>query len=146
MQKVFLAIVVLVVGLILAGTILPDVVTDVASDSYSENYNVSTGSGVTNTTQELSYASYYDDLTGISATSDNESDTPVVMSYDSDTYDVVVDGLVESDSRILTVTYLKDAHTEYTGFAGFVRLVPFIVVIGLVVAGIWSLFSWWRSR
>lgn len=146
MQKVFLAIVVLVVGLILAGTILPDVVTDVASDSYSENYNVSTGAGVTNTTQELSYASYYDDLTGISATSDNESDTPVVMSYDSDTYDVVVDGLVESDSRILTVTYLKDAHTEYTGFAGFVRLVPFIVVIGLVVAGIWSLFSWWRSR
>ena len=146
MSKIILAIVGLVVGLMLVATLLPDVVDEAASDPYSENYNVSTGAGVTNTTEELSYEHYYADLTGLSATSDNGNDTPVVMSYDENTYDVVVDGLEASASRVLTVSYVREANQQYTGFSAFLRMIPFICIIGLVVAALWALFSNIRSR
>lgn len=141
MQKVLLTIVCLVVGLLLAGSLLPDVVTETASDSYSEPFSVTTGGGETTTTETLSYAHYYTDLTGLSATSDNANDTPVIMTYDSDTYEVGVSGLEASASRILTLTYLRDAHTQFTGFAGFIRLIPFIAIVGLVIAALWALFG-----
>ncbi len=146
MQKVILAIVGLVVGLMLVATLLPDVVDEAASDPYSENYNVSTGAGVTNTTEELSYEHYYSDLTELSASSDNENDTPVVMSYNENTYDVVVDGLEASASRVLTVSYVREANQQYTGFSAFLRMIPFICIIGLVVTALWALFSSIRSR
>ena len=146
MSKIILAIVGLVVGLMLVATLLPDVVDEAASDPYSENYNVSTGVGVTNTTEELSYEHYYGDLTSLSATSDNGNDTPVVMSYDENTYDVVVDGLEASASRVLTVSYVREANQQYAGFSAFLRMIPFICIIGLVVAALWALFSSIRSR
>ena len=146
MQKVLLAIVALVVGIMLITTILVDTVNEAATDDYAENFNVSTGAGVTDTTETLSDPSYYDDLTGLSATSDNDNDTPVVMSYDEDTYDVVVDGLQASASRILTINYVKEAHQEFTGFTAFLRMTPFILFIGLFVAGLWALFTHVRSR
>jgi hypothetical protein len=146
MQKVILAVVALVVGILLITTILVDTVNDAATDDYAENFNVSTGVGVTNTTEELSYSHYYGDLTDLSATSDNGNDTPVVMSYDGDTYDVVVDGLEASASRILTINYVIEAHQEFTGFSAILRMVPFILLIGLFVAALWALFSSVRNR
>lgn len=146
MQRIFLVIVAFVVGILLITGVLVDQVTDAATDTYAENFNVSTGAGVTNTTETLSGPSYYDDTTGLSATSDNENDTPVVMSYDEDTYDVVVDGLEASASRILTINYMREAHQEFTGFSAFLRMSPFILLVGLFVGGIWALFSLVRNR
>lgn len=145
MRTVFLSIVGLVIGLILIINLLPDTVTEAVTDSYSENFNVTTGAGETSTTEELSYAHYYEDLTDLSATSTNENDTPTVMSYDEDTYEVTVGGLEASASRILTISYVREAHQEFSGFAGFVRLLPFLAVIGLVVASLWGLFSHFSS-
>ena len=141
MQKVILAIVGLVIGIILITTLLPDVITESTTDDYSENFNVSTGVGETDTTETLAYDHYYGDLTDLAATSDNENDTPVVMSYDVDEQSVTVDGLEVSASRILTIDYVREAHEQFTGFSGFVRLIPFIGIIGLVVAALWGLFS-----
>lgn len=146
MQRVILAIVGFVVGILLITGVLVNQVTETATDTYAENFNVSTGAGVTNTTETLSYPSYYDDLTGLSATSDNENDTPVVMSYNEDTYDVVVDGLEASASRILTINYMMEAHQEFTGFSTILRMSPFILLIGLFVGGIWALFSLARNK
>jgi len=146
MQRVLLAIVGLVVGLMLVATLLPDVVNEAASDPYSENYNVSTGAGVTNTTETLSYEHYYGDLTELSSTSDNENDTPVVMDYNEVTYDVIVTGLEASASRILAISYVREANQQYTGFSAFLRMIPFICIIGLVVAALWALFSSVKGR
>ncbi len=146
MTKVVLSIVGLVVGLMLVANVLPDVVTDVAADDYSEPFSVSTGAGVTATNETLSYAHYYEDLTELSASSDNESDTPVVMSYDEDDYIVTVSGLAESDTRTLTISYVREANQQFTGFSSFVRLLPFIAVIGLLIACIWGIFSAVKSR
>jgi len=146
MTKVVLSIVGLIVGLMLIANVLPDVVTDTASDDYSEPFNVVTGVGVTSTNETLSYAHYYEDLTELSASSDNESDTPVVMAYNEDTYVVNVAGLAASDSRILTISYVREANLQFTGMSGFLRLLPMIGVLGLLVACIWGIFSAVKSR
>jgi len=146
MTKVVISIVGLVVGLILVANVLPDVVADVATEDYAEPFSCVTGANVTSTNETLSYASYYEDLTGLEVTSDNEADTPIVMVYDADDYIVTVNGLAASDSRILTIDYVREANQEFTGFSAFIRLLPFICVIGLFVACIWGLFSTWKSR
>jgi hypothetical protein len=144
MRNIVIAIVCLVVGLILSATILPDVVTETATEEYAEPFVV--GSGVTNTTETLSYPSYYEDLTGLDADSDNEADTPTVLAYDEDSYDVTVVGLDSGESRVLTISYLREAHQEFMGFGAFIRFLPFLCVIGLVVAFLWAIFSGVRNR
>jgi len=139
MQRVLLAIVGLVIGIMMAASLLPDVINEAASDPYSENFSV--GSGDTSTTETLSYQHYYGDLTQLTATSDNSNDTPAVMSYDDTTYEVVVSGLDTGESRILIINYVKEAHQQYTGFSAFLRMVPFLAIIGLVVSALWALFS-----
>lgn len=144
MQKVILAIVVLVVGIILLTSILPDTIHEVTTDAYAEPFSV--GSGVTNVTETLTYDHYYADLTALTATSDNVADHPVVLSYNEDTKETVVAGLSSGQSRILTINYVREAHQEFVGFSGFIRLTPFFGVIGLVVAVLWALFSAVKGR
>lgn len=146
MTRILLAIVGIVIILILAGSVLPDIVDETASDSYSEPFSVTTGEGVENTTETLSYASYYDDLTGISATSDNIADTPVVMNYTSTTYEVGIAGLHASDSRILTIAYSREAGTQFYGFSPFIRLLPTLVIIGGIIACIIAIYTGIRKR
>ena len=146
MAKVVVSIVGLIFLLILAGQILPDVINDVAAEDYAENFVSTTGAGVTSANETLSYAHYYEDLTNLSASSDNGSDTPVILAYDEDDYIVTVGGLTESDSRILTIDYAREAHQEFTGFTGFMRLTPFIFILGGIAACIWGIFSAWKSR
>lgn len=146
MTKVILSIVGLIFLLFMAGTILPDVVDDTVADPYSENFEVTTGVGETSTVEELTYAHYFGDLTDLSATSDNSNDTPAVMDYDDDTQDVTVAGLEASASRILTVSYYKEDNQEFTGFNQFVRLSPFLFIIGGIVACIWGLYSSFKQR
>jgi len=144
--KVIVSVVGLIFLLILAGNILPDCVNDVAAEDYSENFENTTGAGVTSANETLSYAHYYEDLTDLSVSSNNGSDTPVVLAYDEDDYIVTVGGLAESDSRILTIDYAREAHQEFTGFTSFMRLSPFIFILGGIAACIWGLVSAWKSR
>lgn len=146
MRNILLVIVGLVLGTILLINLLPDAVDELVTEGYAENFNVSTGVGVTNTTETLSYSHYYEDLTELSATSDNEDDTPAILDYDEDSYDVTVGGLHANDSRILTISYVREANQEFSGFSGFVRLLPFLGVVGLWVGGLWGLFSHGRNR
>ena len=141
MKQVLMAIVCMVVGLFLVVYMLIPTTEDVLTESYSEPFSVDTAAGVTNTTETLTYEHWYEDLTSLTASSDNENDTPVVLSYDEDTYDTLVTGLQPSASRILTISYVRTANQEFTGVSGFYRIIPFLVVVGLFVAGIWALFT-----
>lgn len=146
MKQVLMAIVCMVVGLFLVVYMLIPTTEDALTEAYSEPFSVTTGTGVTNTTETLSFEHWYRDLTSLTATSDNEADTPVVLSYDEETYDTTVVGLAQSDSRILTIDYVRTANQEFIGVSGFYRLIPFLVVVGLFVAGLWALFSAVRGR
>lgn len=145
MRNVILSIVGLVVGILLIVNVLPDTVNEVVTDPYSENYEVTTGVGETSATETLTYAHYYEDLTDLSATSTDEDDDPSILDYDEDAYDVTVGGLQASESRILTISYIREAHQEFTGFAGFARILPFLALIGLGIAFLWGLFSHFSS-
>lgn len=146
MTKVVVSIVGLIFLLILAGQLLPDVISGVAAEDYAENFDNTTGAGVTSANETLSYAHYYEDLTDLTASSNNGSDTPVVLAYDEDDYVVTVGGLAESDSRILTIDYAREAHQEFTGFTSFLRLTPFLLILGGIGACIWGIYSTWKSR
>ncbi len=146
MSRIVLGIVGIIVILILGGSVLPGVVDETASDSYSEPFSVVTGVGETSTNETLSYASYYEDLTGLSAASDNVADTPVVTDYDPDTYIIEVSSLAASDSRILTITYSREAGTQFYGFGGFMRLLPFLVIVGGIIACIFAIYTGVKQR
>ena len=124
---------------------LPDVVTDTVTDPYSESFEVDTGVGETSTTETLTYQHYHEDLTDLEVESTNSNDNEVVLEYDEDTYGVTVGGLQASASRILTISYLREGYQQYTGFSTFIRLLPFFVILGLVVAVIWTFFKWRRE-
>jgi len=135
-----LAIVGLVVGIMMVASLLPDVVDEAASTAYSDTFTVVTTSE-TETTQTLSHDHYYGDTRNLSATSNHGGDTPTITGYNSATKEVTVGGLATSQTRLLTINYLKEAHQQYTGFASFLRLVPFLALIGLVITALWGLFS-----
>ena len=125
---------------------LPDVITDTVTEDYAENFDVDTGVGETSSTETLSYQHYHEDLTDLTVESTNTNDTPLVTNYDEDTYGVTVAGLEASASRVLTINYLREGYQQYTGFSTFVRLLPFLVIVGLVIAFIWQMFKHRRER
>ena len=79
-----------------------------------------------------------------SITSDNGSDTPVADSYVAATQTLTVSGLVESDTRELTITYEYDALTDYTMMGLLVSWAPVLLLIGimgLIGGALWSAVS-----
>lgn len=145
-MKVIVSIVALIFLLILAGNVLPDVVDDTVADPYAEPFSVDTGVAETSTVERLTYAHYFEDLTDLSASSSNSNDDPVVMDYDSVTYDVTVAGLEASASRVLTINYEREGNQQFTGFNGFVRLSPLIFILLGITACIWGLYSSFKHR
>jgi len=143
MQKVILSIVGLVIGIMLVANLLPDVIDEAATDPYSENFAVDTAPGVTTATVTLSYGHYYGDNRHMTVSSDNTSDSPIILAagYNPDTNVVEVANLHPDDDRTLTINYVREAHLQYTGFSAFLRLIPFLAIIGLVIAALWGLFS-----
>lgn len=146
MGKIIVGIVGLILILILAGKVLPDVIDTTASDDYSEPFAVTTGVDVTTTNETLSYDNYYTDLTGLTVDSDNVADSPTVMHYYEDTNEVGVSGLAASDTRTLTIGYYREAGTQFYGFGGFMQLLPFLVIVGGIVACILGVYSGIKNR
>ena len=146
MGKIIVGIVGLILILILAGKVLPDVIDTTASDDYSEPFAVTTGVDVTTTNETLSYDNYYTDLTGLTVDSDNVADSPTVMHYYEATNEVGVSGLAASDTRTLTIGYYREAGTQFYGFGGFMQLLPFLVIVGGIVACILGVYSGIKNR
>jgi hypothetical protein len=132
-----------ILGIWLIVEILPGPIQSITSESYSEPFSVTTAANVTNATETLSYGSYYEDLTGISATSDNSGDDPVVLSYNPDTKATLVAGLEPETSRILTIAYTREAQQTsiFYGTIPIMRMVPLILLLILVFIIVWSAFK-----
>ena len=73
MTRVGMALFLLIVGLLMVTGVLPTAVISAATEEYSENFNVDTGEGETEAICTVAYDHYYDDLTDLDATSNNES-------------------------------------------------------------------------
>lgn len=145
-MKTVIMIVGVILGLIFIGSLMPNAINSVATESYSENFESTTGDGVTSSNQTLNYANYFNDLTYMSVTSDNGADSPAILSYDSTSYLTIVGGLHTSDNRVLTITYAREANQQFPGVSQLLRLLPFLLIIGLVVVCLWGLYSSWQRR
>ena len=146
MAKIVLGIVGLILVLIFAGQILPDVVNETASDEYSETFATVTGPGVITSNETLTYDNYYTDTTGLTVESDNVADTPVIYRWYESTNDVEISGLAASDTRTLTIGYYRETGTEFYGFGGFMRLLPFLVIVGGVIACLLAIYTGIKNR
>ena len=145
-MKVVMMIVGVILGLIFIGELMPGAINSVATDSYSENFESTTGVGETSDETTLTYANYFGDVTDMSATSDNGDDSPAILDYDDADYTVTVGGLVASDTRVLTITYPREANQEFPGFSQLLRLLPLLLIIGLVGVCLWGIYSSWQKR
>jgi len=146
MAKIVLGIVGLILVLIFGGQILPDVVNETASDEYSENFATVTGVGVTTSNETLTFDNYYTDTTGLTVESNNVADTPVIFAWHESNNDAEISGLAASDTRTLTIGYYRETGTEFYGFGGFMRLLPFLVIVGGIIACILAVFSGIKNR
>jgi len=140
-----MAIIALVIGLMMVSSILPDVVDEAASTAYSDTTSVAT-LAVTTATVTLTYDHYFGDTRKLTVTSDRPGDSPAITGYDAATKVVSIDGLEASQTRLLTINYYKEAHQQYTGFSAFLRIIPFLAIIGIVMAALWALFSHWKRE
>jgi hypothetical protein len=133
-MKILEAIVAVVLGIWLIVVWLPGPITSSITEAYSEPFTVATTVNQTTATEVLSYDNYYSDLTGMAATSDDGGDFPVVFSYNPDTKATVVGGLQTNTTRILTISYTREAGSTslFYGFGAIMRMVPLILLLLLV--------------
>ena len=78
---------------------------DFRTDVREDSFNVTTGVGETTADVVLVKSLYDDDISTVTALSDNATDTPTVDSYDTATRALTVGGLQADSSREITVSY-----------------------------------------
>jgi hypothetical protein len=142
-MKILEGILAVILGIWLIAVILPGPIKDIISETYSEPFSVTTNANETTTTEILTYDNYYEDLTGMSASSDNAGDYPVVLSYNPDTKSTLVGGLQNATSRILTIDYTREASKAslFYGTIPLWKMVPLIIGLLLIGVFIWGAFK-----
>jgi hypothetical protein len=110
-------------------------------------YNSVTGGGDFDTDVVLVGTLYDDDLLNATITSDNALDAPVPTLYVPLTRTLTVSGLVASDTRQLTVTYLYGSLTGAAASAGtFLGITPLLVAVGVLLLIVAVLVTAFKSR
>ena len=136
MVLIFVVVLFSIFPLVLTGT------DETLTDPSTETGNITTGAGVTTGTISLSPALYNDDITSVTGISSSYgSDTPSASSYNGATDILTVGGLAESQTRTITVEYVYEATSDYTGLTSFVRLAPmllFMAIIGVIIGALWN--------
>lgn len=117
-----------------------DGIKGVRAESRTDTANVTTGVGVTTGSVNLTYNLYQEILAEVqSITSTDEDDTPVAGTYTDATKVLLVTGLDDDTTRILTVNYHGETEQSVMRVIG-----PFmaIAIFGIVIGGIlWSMFK-----
>ncbi len=108
------------------------------TDQREDNIPLSTGVGVTSDNIQLLKPIYDNDTSTISLYSDEMDDAPYWTSYNATSRALLVAGLSENITRILTVDYDVAAFVE-GGLTTFLNILPWIWIIiwvGFPIAGL----------
>ena len=132
MMRLIAAVLAVVVSLVTI-PIVTSVVHDAQAAPASDSFTVATGTGQTSATVTLSRPHIHADTTHMSATSDNQNDSPNVTSYNPSTRQVTVVGLAQSATRTLTVHYETDALAAFPAAGAILGMVPLLWVAGAIV-------------
>ncbi len=137
------------IGIIIVFYMFPSLLTsldNLKEESYSETFtNVTTGAGVTNASVTLTINLMDDSITKVETiSSDLGEDNPSPERYITATDKLYVKGLAPNTSRNFTIAYKIDDLEEYEGMSEFTGLTPLLLIIGalgLVLVGVWRVFS-----
>lgn len=114
--------------------------TDVREDTFT----ITTAPAETTTTLTLKRPVYNDDDETISVISDNSADTPVIDSYTAATRALVVTGLIDDDTRIITAFYDVPAFTVHSALDVLMDILPFFIILILVALPVVALIMIWK--
>ena len=142
-MKIFYAFLIILTAVILLMLPLTGMVYDFRTDQRDDTFSVSTGAGVTAANVTLLRAVFDDDDQTIAFTS-NATESPIVVSYNGTTRQLLVGALTESSTRDLVVTYDIDALArEGTAVNGLIDRVPamyLLTIIAFPVAAVAAIF------
>jgi len=128
-----LALISFTFGLMMLAGIIPTAIDGTLSETFEQNYSVVTGPGTTTAVCVLTYDHYYGDTSNMETESSLITDDPYIMDYQPATKYVYVDGLTVSDTRILTIGYVREKdNSMFFGWSTFVTAIPFLIGLGLI--------------
>lgn len=139
MRPALLVIAAVIIVLLLPASIVA--LNEFRMTDYEEPHNITTGAGETTANVSLSQELFNDDTALVSLSSNNTSDAPIPYLYTSATRYLLITGLVEDDTRQVTVTYKIDNLTDYVGAGVAAKVWPVFLIlgiIGIVAAGVYS--------
>ena len=136
-----------IVMIMVAFIMFPMIMTstqDIITDEAIVTESVTTGPD--NSCVDLDEDLYDDDIDNVeSITSDNIADDPDAVSYYTGNNSIVIDGLNPDDTRTLTITYLYDATTDFTGLGDLSAIAPTILMVALIGVGVAMLYRSWKG-
>lgn len=139
--KAIFGIIMIMVAFILFPLIMTST-SDIMTDETTVSDSVTTGAAATSGWVELGADLYDDDTNNVtSVTSDDTDDSPAVDSYNAGNNSVLIDGLDTDTTRTISVTYLYDATSGFTGLADLTQLAPTILMLALIGTGIVMLYQ-----
>lgn len=120
------AVVILLLGAVISA------INDFQTTDVQEPYNITTGGGITTADIILSQELFGDNTISATVTSNFTADAPVPSTYDSSTQTLTITGLVESESRRLTIDYKTDGLWNFPGAGVATRMWPIMLVLGVI--------------
>ncbi|MDD5094058.1 MAG: hypothetical protein PHV74_06745 [Dehalococcoidia bacterium] len=144
-MRIVEAVLGIIILIMLVTYMLVPVVLDVQRESYSEVFDSSTEAAETTESCALTYNHEPNNIEDISISSNNELDSPIVVSYTDSTKVVIIGGLAESDTRYLTIGYIKEAPDTFNLF-GWINSIPTILLLVGVFGAIAGLFVWGKNK
>lgn len=143
---VVLVIIAVMIGIMLFPSLMSST-DDIQYEDTTQTAYSSTGVGETTDDVVLTDPLFEGDTANVSdITSDNAGDTPAASSYTDSTDTLTVSGLAASGTRNLTIDFEADSLSGYTGMSDFVKLTPFVILGGLVLAGFFALYRGATTR
>lgn len=140
-QTVILVIVAIAVVFMLFGFIRT-ATKSVAAPEIAQTFNSVVTASSTNATVTLSHDLYQDEITNVISVSSNDTDdTPAAQIYTAASKALLIDGLAESTTRQLVVTYGWDQGKDWTGFDTGTNLFPYLLIGIIAVGGLWTLYK-----
>ena len=134
MGRVTMGIILIFLLLAAFATPINDGIKTWRTDDISEDIVVSTGAGVTSANATLSYNLYQEAIAEVQSISSNDTDdTPVASAYTDATKVLLVTGLDDSESHILTIDYYAEKDDTVMRVIG-----PFLafMIFGFLLLGI----------
>lgn len=149
MKNVLIAVIALF-GVIFLILLFPSFITsveDTQTDGRTEGFLQTTAGGVTNTSVTLSQDLWQGDTLFVtSVTSDVANDNPIASIYTVANNALLVIGLEASQTRNLTVDYLTDGLTQFSGMGQALPVFPLIALFAVISISLGAVLNAFKGR